>query len=114
MDVATIGISILLITAPGGGPASPPPRIIATALARTAQEPATVARAERLARRMAPQPPLRMSGPRGGRGVLVALGAVVGAYAGAYIGEEASENGWAIGLPLGAAVGGLLAFVATR
>ena len=114
MDIATIGLSVLLVTAPGSGPAPPPPRVIASALARAAQEPATVVRAERLARRVAPQPPLRMRAPRGSRGALVALGAVVGAYAGAYIGEEVGENGWAVGLPLGAVAGGVFAFLATK
>ena len=71
-------------------------------------------RAERPARRVAPQPPLRMPAPRRTRGALVALGAVVGAYAGAYMGDEFGENGWGVGLPLGAVAGGVLAFLATK
>jgi hypothetical protein len=59
MDIATIGLSVLLLTAPGSGPA-PPRAVIATALARAAKAPATVIGADRLARRTAPQVPLRM------------------------------------------------------
>ena len=111
MDIATIGVSVLLLT---GSAAAPPRPVIATALARAAEEPARVVGADRLARRTAPQPPLRMSAPRGNRGSLVALGVVVGAYAGAYMGEGLSENGWGVGLPLGAVAGGVLAFLATK
>ena len=113
MDFATIGLSVLLLTVQGRGPAPPRP-VIAAALARAATEPATVVGADRLARRTAPQTPLRMSASRGNRGSLIALGAVVGAYAGAHVGEGFSENGWGVGLPLGAVAGGVLAFLATK
>ena len=114
MDIATIGLSVLLVTANCSGPARPQPRVIATAVARAGQQPAMVVRAERLARRMAPQPPLRMPATRATRGALVALGVVVGAYAGAYMGEGLGENGWGVGLPVGAVAGGMLAFLATK
>ena len=113
MDIATIGLSVFLVTAQGRAAAPPQPRIIATALARAAQNPA-VAGAERLTRPMARQPPLRMPATRATRGVFVALGVVVGAYAGAYIGEELGENLWGFGLPIGAVAGGVLAFLATQ
>ena len=114
MDIATIGLSVLLVIAPGSGLSPSPPRVIASALSRAAQEPAMIVRAERLARRMAPQPPLTMPAARGTRGALVALGVVAGAYAGAYMGEAFGENGWAVGLPLGTVAGGVLAFLATK
>ena len=114
MDIAAIGLTVLLVTASGSGPAQPRPRVIASALARAAREPGMVVRAEPLARRTVPQPPLRMRMARSTRGAFVALGIVVGAYAGAHIGEGLGENGWGVGLPLGAVAGGVLAFLATK
>ena len=57
--------------------------------------------------------------PRGGRttvskAMLVVLGVFAGCYAGAYLGEAMEENGGLLGMPIGAAAGGLIAWTLVK
>ena len=70
--------------------------------------------AHRALRRTFSQPPLRMSSPRATRGAIVALGVIVGMTGGAYVAEEMRENAWSYGLPIGAAFGGIVAYLVTK
>jgi hypothetical protein len=46
--------------------------------------------------------------------MLVVLGVMAGCYAGAYLGEAMEENGWFPGMTIGAAAGGLMAWMLVR
>jgi hypothetical protein len=48
------------------------------------------------------------------KGMLVFAGMIAGCYVGAYLGEAMEENGGFVGMPIGAAIGGLVAWALVR
>ena len=65
------------------------------------------------------EPRAQVALPRAGRttvskAMLVVLGVFAGCYAGAYLGEAMEENGGFLGMPIGAAAGGWIAWILVR
>jgi hypothetical protein len=117
MEAMFLGAALFLATAvPPQPPDQPiaPARAIERSIVRLAREDARMLTAHRGLRRTFSQPPLRMSSPRATRGAIVALGAIVGMTVGAHVAEEMRENAWGYGLPIGAALGGIVAYLVTQ